>query len=127
MVGNFIYDPCFASSTYGATAAACPLYFPTSPVLRITLTGKPPRALPNSAGDPTRYPPWAVQIAGGKWCTQITGASGLVAGLPIRYSCKGGGLLLGNPRRSQPTWTIFYAPNYKSRQFKPIAIESAWW
>jgi hypothetical protein len=51
----------------------------------------------------TRHPPWAVKSVGDKWCTIITDATGLIAGMRINYGCTGGGFLLGNPNRSTPT------------------------
>lgn len=125
-VGNFIHDPCFASGNGGAsTFVLCPLYYPTSKVLRINLT----KALPANptGGDPTRYAPWAIQLGNGKWCEIIDGATGLVAGMRINYGCTGGTVLIGNPRRATATWTIFYASSLKVRQYQPVPIKAAWW
>ncbi|MGC9974987.1 MAG: hypothetical protein ABSC36_06335 [Gaiellaceae bacterium] len=124
-VGNEIYDPCFAAQYGSAHYVLCPLYTPDAKVLRIDLARKLP---PNSAsGDPTRYPPWAVQTISGKWCTIITGASGYIAGMRVEYGCIGGGILLGNPRRATKTWTIFYASSYKASQYQLVMLRSAWW
>jgi hypothetical protein len=57
----------------------------------------------------------------------LTGATGLIAGMRINYGCLGGGTLIGDPRRNSLTWTIFYAKNYTSKQFVPVAIQAAWW
>jgi hypothetical protein len=123
-VGNVIYDPCFAG-TGPAGFVLCPLSGPASPVLRITLTKKLPRG--SSTRNPTRYPPWAVQLRSGRWCTILTGATGQIAGLRINYGCAGGGILLGNPRRATRTWTIFAARSLRSRTLTRAAIRSAWW
>jgi hypothetical protein len=124
-VGNYIYDPCFSDTVNYSNFVVCPLYRPGSSVLRINLT----KRLPTNtySGDPTRHPPWAVRTAAGKWCTLITGATGLIAGMRINYGCRGGGYLLGNPRRSTSTWTIFYAPNLRASQYTPIPLAAAWW
>jgi hypothetical protein len=104
---------------------ALPLYLPASKVLRINLTKRLPS---NPArGNPTRFPPWAIQLASGRWCELITGATGVVAGMRISYGCTGGGVLLGAPRRSSPTWTIFYAKGATAREFRAVSIRSAWW
>lgn len=125
-VGNEINDPCFADQTNFTHYVLCPLNgVPDAKVLRINLTKKLPR---NSAsGDPTRYPPWAVQTTSGKWCTIITGATGDIAGMRMNYGCTGGSVLIGDPRRSAKTWTIFSAPSYKSSQYQLVALRSAWW
>ena len=125
-VGNNIHDPCFSDTINVAKYVLCPLDTPGARVLRINLT----KPLPNVSrwtGDPTRYPPWAVQTTGGKWCTFLSGATGLIGGLRINYGCAGGGILLGNPKRRTSTWTIFYAPNFNSKQFVSTSLAAAWW
>src|SRR5947207_50730 len=79
-VGNVINDPCFADQTSFAKYVLCPLYLPVSKVLRINLTKRLPSN--TGSGDPTRYAPWAVRTASGKWCTGFTGATGQIAGMP---------------------------------------------
>ena len=75
-----------------------------------------------------RYAPWAVRTASGKWCAIFTGATGQIAGMRINYGCTGGGILIGNPHRSASVpWTIFYAPSYRSNQYRPIKLASVWW
>jgi hypothetical protein len=125
-VGNYIYDPCFSSQIDVANYVVCPLTNPGSPVLRINLTKKLPPA-GGSRADPTRFAPWTVKLVNGKWCSIFSGATGLIAGLRINHGCTGGRVLLGNPRRSTPTWTIFYAPNYHASQYQPVPIAQAWW
>jgi hypothetical protein len=125
-VGNYIYDPCFADQTTVAHFVLCPLYRPGANVLRINLT----RGLPATAvtsQDPTRHQPWAMRLANGRWCTFITGATGLIAGMRINYGCTGGGILIGEPRRSSVTWSIFYAASFKANQYRPVSVREAWW
>jgi len=58
----------------------------------------------------------------------LTGATGQIAGMRINYGCTGGGILIGNPHRSASVpWTIFYAPSYRSNQYRPIKLASVWW
>jgi hypothetical protein len=124
-VGNYIHDPCFENTVMPSSYVLCPLYYPGTKVLRINLT-KPLPAHP-SVSDPTRYQPWALQLANGRWCEVITGATGLVAGLRINYGCTPPGILVGAPRRTSPTWTIFYASGYTSTAYESVAVRSAWW
>jgi hypothetical protein len=124
-VGNFIHDPCFANEIGTARYVLCPLYTPTSKVLRINLTKRLPSS--SGGGDPTRFPPWAVRTATGKWCELLTGATGAIAGMRINYGCTGGGILLGNPHRTSPNWTIFYAAGYRASQFRSVELVSVWW
>lgn len=124
-VGNAIYDPCFSNSQAPNSFVVCPLYTPLSPVLRLRLTKPLPGEQDNTA--PTKYPPWAIRLASGRWCELITGATSTVAGMRVSYGCSGGSILLGTPRRTSPTWTIFYARSYKASQFAAVAIRDAWW
>jgi hypothetical protein len=123
-VGNEIHDPCFASAA-NAVFVLCPLYMPTSPVLRINLTKRLPATTAN--GDPTRYSPWVLQFVTRKWCEILSGATGVIAGMRINYGCVGGGTLLGNPRRDAATWTIFYTAGTTGHNFQAVAIRAAWW
>jgi hypothetical protein len=52
VVGNYIYDPCFADETAPSSFVLGPLYWPTSKVLRITIINTLPSN--NATGDPTR-------------------------------------------------------------------------
>jgi hypothetical protein len=124
-VGNYIHDPCFANEVGSSRFVLCPLYQPTSKVLRIDLTK--PLPANHTSGNPTRYAPWAVQLASGKWCEFLTGVTGQTAGMRINYGCTGGGILIGNPQRGSPTWSIFYASSFKANQFQRVALRSAWW
>jgi hypothetical protein len=126
LVGNYIHDPCFSNEINPTDYVLCPQYTPGDRLLRINLTKTLPRSS-NTSGDPTRYPPWAVQTTGGKWCTILTGATGLIAGMRINYGCAGRGYLLGNPRRQTAIWTIFYAARYDSNQLMRVPLASAWW
>jgi hypothetical protein len=123
-VGNEIHDPCFANAA-NAVFVLCPLYMPTSPVLRIDLTKRLPATTAN--GDPTRYSPWALQLINARWCEILSGATGLIAGMRINYGCVGGGTLLGNPRRGAATWTIFYTAGSTGHNFQAVPIRAAWW
>jgi len=124
-VGNYIHDPCFANTPLSATAVVCPTAWPGTPVVRIRLTKPLP---PNPAtGDPTRRPPWAIQLANGRWCLFLDGATSVVAGMRINYGCVGGKVLLGIPRRSSPMWTIFFAGGFNATQYQAVRIRSAWW
>ena len=124
-VGNFIHDPCFSNETVTTAYVLCPLYTPVSKVLRIVLT----KPLPGSgrAGDPTRYPPWALRLSNRVWCEILSGATGLIAGMRIIIGCRDGGTLLGNPQRSSSTWTIFYTPKGATTEYHSVNISEAWW
>jgi hypothetical protein len=124
-VGNYIHDPCFSNTGHAVKYVLCPLFRPGSRVLRINLTKRLPKRSA-ATGDPTRFAPWAVQTTGGRWCTILSGATGLIRGLRINYGCTGGGILLGDPKRTTSTWTIFYASSFDSKQFVSTSLTAAW-
>jgi hypothetical protein len=97
--GINVHDPCFADFVNLSNYVLCPLSYPKSNVLRINLTKKLPADKRGGDPNPEHYSPWAVKTTTGKWCALLTGASYRIAGLWIRYACKGGGVLLGRPRR----------------------------
>jgi hypothetical protein len=126
LVGNDIYDPCFAREPAASSSfVLCPLYTPGARVLRIDLTGKLPPG--SRSGDPTRYPPWAVQTRTGGWCTLVTGATGTIEGLPISYGCGGGASLLGTIERSPGGWTVFFAASARATRTPLVSLRAAWW
>jgi hypothetical protein len=126
-IGNFIHDPCFSDPSKPAPRFVVCASTPWSRrVVKIVLTRKLPRGQRNPAGSPLRRAPWAVELASGKRCLALTGATGTIAGRGVSYGCLGGGYLLGTPRRAK-TWTIFYAAGYKARRASRVAIAEAWW
>jgi hypothetical protein len=127
-IGNVIYDPCFSDPSKRAQRFVVCASTPWSRrVTKLVLTRRLPLGQRNPAGSPLRRAPWAIQLASGKRCLALTGATGTIAGRGVAYGCLGGGYLLGEPRRAKPTWTIFYAAGYKARRASRVAIEEAWW
>jgi hypothetical protein len=126
--GNLIHDPCFSDkSKPGPSFVVCPSTPWSRAVVKIVLTRKLPLGQANPAGSPLRRAPWAIEVASGKKCLALTGATGQIAGRGVSYGCVGGGYLLGTPRRAKPTWTIFYAAGYKARRATRVTIAEAWW
>jgi hypothetical protein len=126
IVGNLIYDPCFAPSTGLAGFVLCPLS-PLRSVLRIKLTDRLPATTRSGSGDPMHGLPWTVRLGDGKWCRFINGVTGLVAGMRINYGCSGGGILIGTPRRSSRTWTMLYSESAQTSRFRTVPVAAAWW
>ncbi len=57
--------------------------------------------------DPAAHP-WAVELVNGDRCGLLTGATSVVAGMRLNYGCEGGGYIVGELDRFQPTWTANY-------------------
>lgn len=133
--GSVIHDPCFSSPSQRLNYVLCPLYTPSSPVLRIELT----KPLPKPAGrdDTFHHPPWSIQLDSGTWCISRGGINGIpsVHGNDVTYLCQrattnnasqfgDAGVLVGSPRRSSPGWTIERATG---QRITTVNVRSAWW
>jgi hypothetical protein len=70
-------------------------------------------------------PPWMLQLTNGTNCGFLTGATNVVAGQRLNYSCGDGSSLYGQPDRSAGQWTILRATNDSAEQ-TPMAITKAW-
>jgi hypothetical protein len=107
LVGNDLYDPCFADATSAAAQVACPNPANPDSVVVIKLTAALP-APATSAGSPII--PWLLVLANGQQCQTITGTGGTLGGKNEIYGCPGGGVY-GQPDTSGATWMVSYAPS----------------
>jgi hypothetical protein len=107
IVGNSLYDPCFADAASGAGQVACPNPQNPDSVVVIKLTGQLPIPA-TAAGSPVI--PWLLVLANGQTCQTITGTGGTLGGKNEIYGCPAGGVY-GQPDTSTATWTVFYAPS----------------
>ncbi len=121
-VGNNIYDPCF---TVNATQALCPVNGPwANRGLLLNGAALPNGTTPNQDAG-TKGPPWAIQLADGTNCLEISGATTVTAGQRLGYVCPGGVGLYGNAQRSSPAWMIYVGTAHSATlATKPIAV--AW-
>ncbi len=127
MVRNEILDPCFSGERGTGSDVIC-TQDPWSSVKALTLTKPLPRDMANDRiPDPTTRRPWAIELADGKQCTGLTGATSVVAGLRINYGCEGGGVLVGEPHRNTAVWTIFFGSSFSARTVDSRPISDAWW
>lgn len=106
LVGNTLYDPCFADAASGAGQVACPNPANPDSVVVIKLTAALP-APATAAGSPAF--PWLLVLANGQHCQTITGTGSTLGGKSEVYGCPDGGIY-GQPDRSAATWTALYAP-----------------
>ena len=121
-VGNNIYDPCFMVN---ATQALCPVNGPwANQGLLLNGAALPSGTTPNQDAG-TKGPPWAIQLADGTNCLEISGATSVTAGQRLGYVCPGGVGLYGNVQRSSPAWMIYVGTAHSATlATKPIAV--AW-
>jgi hypothetical protein len=126
--GRHIYDPCFSRPGGGSASVFCPTSYPwVKRVVRLKLTDSLPRHFGNRPGPTVHGLPWAIQTTTGKNCLVLTGASTFVGDRRVNYACKGGGGLVGSPRKSTALWTIRYVRRVKSGAVSWAGIRHAWW
>ena len=120
--GNLIQDPCWKLS--GRPSVVC-LGVPWSTsVTRLKLT----RRLPPTAAYGGRI--WGLRrldgVGGG--CLASSGTGELIGSRPVTYYCHRGWVLVGNPDRTDPLWTIATAKrvgdHYELRGRRPLG--TAW-
>jgi hypothetical protein len=128
MSGNYIYDPCFSSQTGGTGAFVVCAQSPfVRTLVKFVLTKPLPYKYGNKDGDPTRFGPWGMRLSTGATCVSIQGATGAIAGMRIGYECSNKGVLVGSPKRSTPTWRIFFAKRFDSASLSAVSVAQAWW
>jgi hypothetical protein len=84
MVGNQIFDPCFATPSASGTlvCGADPALGKEGFPLKLT------KALPTDLSSPPEQPPvWMFELADGSVCEPFTGTMPMVGGEPARWSC----------------------------------------
>lgn len=105
IVGNSLYDPCFADASAGEVACPNPANPDSVVVIKLTAALPAPATAPGSP-----VIPWLLVLANGQHCETITGTGGVLGGKNEVYGCPDGGVY-GQPSRSAATWTVSYAPS----------------
>lgn len=122
-VGNNVYDPCF-SSPLAFGLVVCPIPWADTGI-EITLTRPLPKST-RTAVPSLAMQPWALQTASGAQCARGSGASAVVHGKRLNYSCGTNAGLWGFPNRASEPWTILSAPLNARVLSHRVAIVYAW-
>jgi hypothetical protein len=119
--GNNLYDPCFFVNQ---TQVLCPTNGPWSNAgLLLNVPSLPNN--PGGSDQGTGGQPWAIQLADGSKCQEVSGATNQIAGQRLGYFCGAGVGLYGNVNKSAAVWMIFVGtPHSATLAMKPIAV--AW-
>lgn len=124
--GNAILDPCF-QSPFTLPDQPAELACADSPfdreVLLLQTTEPLPREGTNEA-DLTQLP-WVLELANGERCTLFSGTLQGIAGQVAHYGCAGGGLVVGEPDRSQESWMVSYL-SADAAETDFVAVAVAW-
>lgn len=105
--GNAILDPCYQGVESGKTVLACPDTPWSANVVLLTLTKDLPQKDANKDTAPKGLP-WALELANGRRCELLTGATFGVAGMRANYGCDDNAYVVGDPDRSLPVWRVFF-------------------
>lgn len=123
-VGSLIYDPCFKSARSRDLICVFAPWYRTA--IRLRLTTALPR-FGNRSIPTLQALPWALELADGRRCRFLTGATAAVGTKRLNYGCKtGSAALWGYPIRSRQPWAIFQAPGDARVLSELVAIRYAW-
>jgi hypothetical protein len=139
MVGNRIYDPCFANPIQTKIKnpnAFHTLVFLDDPIKKhvIMLQAKldPTKANPT---EPSHHRYWAVELAGGSICKPFTGTLNNINGETINYGCDNGQNLVGNFVKTDNLWSVKIAADEQIKKclhktcdekLKEISVTKVW-
>jgi hypothetical protein len=137
--GRYIYDPCFSGATGGFVCLGSPWdedavlfrgHVREWPSNRFGSPRSPARATPR------RTAPWALQLANGRRCAFVSGATYAIAGERLNYQCSTGrdpfgsnqdGFMewvVGVPDRSVQPWIVKFMIG---RSTEEVLVVRAWY
>ena len=123
---SHIYDPCFSKPNLAGGIVLCPTSYPwVRKAVELQLDSSLPYRFGNPKGPPTAGRPWGIQITDGKSCLVYTGITKLIGGRVMTYGCRGGGGLVGEPRKKAKLWRVRFAQGQKAPIWK--GIKTAWY
>ncbi|MFH8737180.1 serine/threonine-protein kinase [Streptomyces sp. NPDC017964] len=105
---SVVLDPCFAPDESPEQEALLCMGTQPNRMVRLTLSEPLPGNNFHIPGGPT-INPIIVILPDENTCRVMTGATTVLAGERMNYSCEGGGYLYGDPDKSDPLWTISYS------------------
>jgi hypothetical protein len=74
---------------------------------------------------PTDSPPWALELMSGERCVFAEGATSVVEGRRLNYTCSRSHYLWGPPDTSHALWRIRASRNYEGTHMRRLAIRVA--
>ncbi|MDT4946453.1 MAG: hypothetical protein QOH14_3186 [Pseudonocardiales bacterium] len=124
LVGNAIYDPCFAPPNQPSSSTVACVPDPWSAAHLVTLT----KALPTSKPLASRTSPWALELANHVRCVAGTGTVPVVDGVSLSYVCGSGmaaGLVAGPVAQNGSHLTVKYG-SPAGTTLAVVAVTTAW-
>jgi hypothetical protein len=123
--GNFIRDPCYyddrTSGAEGDDVVLCVGSPWSRSAVRLRVD-----TLDSSYGRRPGGPPWALELMNGERCVFAEGATNVVEGRRLNYTCNRSHYLWGSPDTSDALWRIRASRNYGGTSMRRLAIRVAW-
>jgi hypothetical protein len=127
MSSNFIYDPCFSSTSVRGIVLCPATGLWSSAAIEIRLTQSLPTNYGNQDKPSTAGLPWALVTTSGWKCLLDTGAAGVINGRRANYVCsRTKDWLWGAPRRRSEPWRIYAAPVSAAKLSRMVSIRAVW-
>ncbi len=122
-----IHDPCFLDPVrVDAVVCAGAPFAADVVVVRLSEPLPAPLAAHAYDLDLQRGRPWALELADGRRCTILTGATALVAGMRVDYGCDDGASLVGPIDRSAARWRVFVGSPELGPVYEHVPVAVAW-
>jgi hypothetical protein len=119
LVVNTIYDPCFSASPQASYVICDANPAGDTRGLKAILAHPLPASTPRSGTQA-----WMMRLTDGPMCSFMTGASGIIGGERITYSCTDGALLVGSPHIGS-VWMVKELKKGQS-QLIIVSVGEAW-
>jgi hypothetical protein len=125
MAGNDILDPCFAAASHPREVACAPNPFSTRIVMFKLSKPLPSGTTPMTQSLQPHNQPWGLRLTNGDKCTFAWGATDVVRGERLNYSCEGkDGWIIGQPDHSTPLRTAL-SSDYPKKHVTRVSIAEA--
>ena len=123
MSGNVILDPCFGTRFAARSDLVCVDAPWDRSGLRLALARKVPTAALKPGGGRNA---WGIVLRGGTRCLFEQGATNVVHGRRLNYTCNNKTYLWGVPDRRTPYWRIRSSKDAGGRGMHFVAISRVW-
>jgi hypothetical protein len=121
MVGNSIYDPCFAPKTSRPRAVACAVDPFSNRIVLLRMQKSLPSPNPTTQWLQPHNQPWGLRLTNGVTCSFETGATDAIKGERLNYQCSNDRWIIGLPNQLTPVWTV-QSSAYPSKGVKTVFI-----
>jgi hypothetical protein len=123
-----IYDPCFYLLHRVRVVCLRAPWSNDAVMIRSVHVHGPPGSMSPRIANRSRqfnHVPWGLELASGRRCQFIAGATWLLGGRRANYLCEGGGWVIGVPDRSSPLWRVAFSGT-RNPEAVQVEVVRAW-